>query len=58
MSPFHPVRVILNQIVEPMLRPIRNILPPAGIVDLSPIVLILMVQLVGRILLSVLSTIG
>jgi YggT family protein len=34
---------ILFRITEPALRPIRNILPPMGGVDLSPMVLIFII---------------
>jgi YggT family protein len=50
MSPFHPVRATISRIVEPLLRPIRNILPPTGMIDLSPIILIILVQVIRRIL--------
>jgi YggT family protein len=58
MSPFHPVRAAINTFVEPLLRPIRNILPTTGMVDFSPIVLILLVQISGKIFISLLRTIG
>jgi YggT family protein len=45
VNPYNPtVRAIwqaLNALVEPLLRPIRNILPNMGAIDLSPIVLLL-----------------
>lgn len=45
------VRVIgntLNQLVEPVLRPIRRRLPMFGAMDLSPIVLFLIILLIQR----------
>ncbi len=54
MSPDHPVRLTIDRIVEPMLRPIRNLIPPMGMFDFSPIILIILVQLVARILVSIL----
>ena len=36
MSPFHPIRETLNRIIEPMLAPIRRIVPPLGMLDLKP----------------------
>lgn len=56
MSPFHPLRAAINNFVEPLLRPIRNLLPQTGMLDLSPIVLILVVQIIGKILISLLIT--
>lgn len=40
----------LNAILDPFLRPIRRILPDTGMIDFSPIVLIIGLQLVQRIL--------
>jgi YggT family protein len=54
MDPFHPVRHTLDQIVEPMLRPIRRIVPPLGGLDFSPIIFILLLQLIARLLTNLL----
>jgi YggT family protein len=50
MSPYHPVRLNIDRIVEPMLRPIRRVIPPIGMLDLSPIVLIIIIQIIGRVI--------
>ena len=50
LSPYHPARQFVDRLVEPMLAPIRRIVPPAGMFDLSPIVLILLIELLGIIL--------
>jgi YggT family protein len=39
----HVVGDLLNRITEPLLRPIRSILPPMGGIDLSPLVLIFII---------------
>jgi len=54
MSPYHPVRMNIDRVVEPMLRPIQRIIPMVGMLDLSPIVFIILVQLVGRIIITIL----
>jgi YggT family protein len=45
VNPYNPtVRAIwqvLNALVEPLLRPIRSIMPSLGAIDLSPIILLL-----------------
>jgi YggT family protein len=41
----------LYRLTEPVLRPIRNILPNLGSIDISPVILILLLQ-AGRMLLS------
>jgi YggT family protein len=50
MSPFHPVREALDRIVNPMLNPIRRVIPPLGGLDLSPIVLLILIQVLGSVL--------
>ena len=54
MDPFHPVRRGVDNLVEPMLAPIRRIVPLVGMLDFSPLVLIILIQVVERILLSIL----
>lgn len=50
VPPYHPVREALDRIVDPFLAPIRRILPMAGTLDFSPLVLILAIQFLARIL--------
>lgn len=40
----------INRFLEPVLRPIRNILPSTGAIDFSPLVLIILMQIVLLIL--------
>lgn len=54
LSPYHPVRNALDSIVQPMLAPIRRILPPVGMLDFSPLVLIFIIQVVEEILIRLL----
>jgi YggT family protein len=54
MSPYHPFRVALDGIVNPILAPIRRIVPPMGGLDLSPMVLIIVVVIVEGILKQIL----
>lgn len=44
----------LFRVTEPMLRPIRNVLPNFGNIDLSPVVAILLLQYIARPLLAML----
>jgi YggT family protein len=53
MSPYHPVRKTLDKIVEPLLAPFRRIIPPVQGIDFSPMVLLIVVQIVEYILLQV-----
>jgi YggT family protein len=45
---------VLDQITEPILSPIRRIVPPLAGMDLSPIIALLLLQILERLLLSVL----
>jgi YggT family protein len=53
MSPYHPIRKTLDSIVNPMLEPIRKIVPPVQGIDFSPMVLLIVVQILEYILLRV-----
>ncbi len=44
---------ILREITEPILGPIRSILPNLGMIDLSPLVAILLIQLLHNLILRV-----
>lgn len=50
LDPFHPVRRSLDSLVAPLLTPIRRIVPPAGMFDFSPVILLILIQLVGSLL--------
>jgi YggT family protein len=50
MSPYHTFRMWVDRLVEPMLRPIRRIVPLVGMFDISPIILLLLIQFIGYIL--------
>lgn len=55
VSPYHPVRQALDNLLEPFYAPIRRILPPVGMLDFSPLVLIILVQIVSRLLIGLLT---
>ena len=50
MDPYHPVRETVNNIVNPILDPIRRIMPQTGRMDFSPLVAIILVQIIEYIL--------
>ena len=54
MDPYHPIRRAIDGVVEPMLAPIRRIVPLVGMLDFSPLVLIILIQLLSNILIRVL----
>jgi YggT family protein len=54
MDPYHPIRRGVDNIVEPMLSPIRRVVPAVGMLDFSPLVLILLIQLLKSLLVTLL----
>lgn len=49
-SSLYPLVSILHQVTEPILAPIRNVLPSFGMLDLSPMVAIILVTIIQRVL--------
>lgn len=54
MSPYHPIRETVDRLVEPLLAPIRSVMPRTGMFDFSPLILLIGVQVIASILISVL----
>ena len=52
LSPWNEVRLLLDRVVEPMLRPIRRFIPSMSGLDFSPLVLIILLQIIGSVLRS------
>ena len=50
MSPYQPFRMWVDRLVEPMLRPIRKVVPTIGMFDFSPVILLVLIQIIGAIL--------
>lgn len=50
LSPDNPISRVTRILVDPVLAPIRKVLPPLGGFDLSPIVLFFVLTLVRRLL--------
>lgn len=52
LNPYHPAREFVDRLVNPMLNPLRRVIPPLQSLDFSPFVLILIVQILGTIVLN------
>jgi YggT family protein len=46
VNPHSPIAPLFNQLAAPMLKPFRRLIPPIGGVDLSPLVALLLLQVV------------
>jgi YggT family protein len=49
-DPYHPVSAFIHQVTEPVLAPIRRLLPPMGMIDFSPLVALVLLQIVQVVL--------
>src|SRR5690606_11905839 len=45
----HPAAVLVMQLVEPIMAPVRKVIPPLGMLDLSPIVVFIGINLIDGI---------
>ena len=54
MDPYHPVRRSVDSVVEPLLAPIRRVVPLIGMLDFSPFVLMLLIELLRNIIVRIL----
>lgn len=52
MNP-HPALQLIWQLTEPVMRPIRNVIPPMGGLDFSPIFIFIGIQLLKEVLIEV-----
>ena len=48
-SPFMPLVRVIYQITEPILAPIRRLIPSLGMLDLSPMIAIILLMIVQQI---------
>ena len=54
LSPYHPVREAWERIVSPFLNPIRNLIGNTGMIDFSPLFLILVLELLKQLVIGIL----
>jgi YggT family protein len=52
LRPDHPVAVVLTDITEPILAPLRQVIPRIGMIDITPLVAIILLQVIEQILRS------
>jgi len=52
INPYAPLAPLFNAIADPFLRPLQRVIPPIGGLDLSPLVLLLVLQLLLSVLAS------
>jgi YggT family protein len=57
VDPYNPAVRVLHEITDPILEPFRRIVPPLGMVDISPIVAVLVLRVVQSIVMSILTSV-
>jgi YggT family protein len=52
----HPLVLLLNRVTDPILKPLRRYIPPVGgTFDISPVVALLILEVVRQIIVRILS---
>ena len=52
LAPDNPIQVILIQITEPILAPLRRVVPSLGMIDITPWIAMILLQVLGNIIIS------
>ena len=55
LPPHDRIRQTVDMLVDPLLNPIRKIVPNMGMFDFSPLVLLIVMQLVGNVIASLIN---
>ena len=58
MDPYHPIRRAIDSVVEPLLAPIRRFVPLIGMLDFSPLILIILIQVVSNLIIRLLISLS
>jgi len=54
-NPDNPLVSIIHQITDPILEPLGRIIPPVGMIDITPIIAMILLDIVRRIVLASLA---
>jgi len=52
LAPDNPLQVILVQVTEPILAPLRRVVPSLGLFDITPWIAMILVQFLGQLIVS------
>ena len=50
IDPHNPLVTALHEVTEPILQPLRRIIPRLGMIDITPLVAIILLQVLGQAL--------
>ena len=51
-DPYNPIVQVLDAVTEPILQPLRQVVPRFGMMDLSPLVAIILLQVIASLILN------
>jgi YggT family protein len=55
VNPYHPLVQLLYRVTDPVLKPVQRLIPPiGGAIDISPMVVLFLLDILGRLLISLL----
>lgn len=52
IAPDSPIVRVLDDVTEPIMAPLRRVVPRLGMIDITPIVALVLLQLLGQVLVS------
>lgn len=52
LAPDNPIVVILTQVTEPILAPLRRVIPSLGLFDITPWIAMILLQFLGQLIVS------
>ncbi len=55
IDPYSPLARAIFDLTEPVLAPVRNMLPSAGGMDFSPVIVMVLIQFIGQLLIMMLT---
>lgn len=58
VNPYNPIVSFIHQITDPIMEPLRRIIPPLGMLDITPIIALLLLQVVQQLLFALLGRAG
>ena len=53
VNPYHPAVELLYRITEPILAPLRRVIPSIGMVDISPVIALILLQIIQEVLVAI-----
>jgi YggT family protein len=53
-NPYNPIVSFIYQITDPILVPLRRVIPPLGMIDITPIVALILLRVIQQVLLTLL----